>query len=118
MRPERRTAEIRRIERLNRVRKLTPGRARTRELDRIALELEYEADTRERLHGLGILGTWMDLAWSCGCEYLSGPCEAAAGLRLDALFLRRLAWDLGELRDAVRGETAARRASVSKGPRP
>lgn len=103
-------------ERTNRIRKLTPGRGRIYELDRIALELEAEADERETRH----VRLGHALA-RCGCDSNRPQdltCEAADGLRLDALYLRRLAWDLGELRDAVRPSTAARRASTVKGPRP
>jgi len=46
----------------------------------------------------------------------------ADGLRADAVFLRRLEWDLGELHVAVRGDTARRGGrydqSQRKGTRP
>ncbi len=87
---------------LNRVGNLTPGRGRIFKLDHVAMLLEYDADTNE----------------SCGVD----P-ESVATSRDLATFVRRLAWDLGEIRDAVRGDT---RRSISsrndptqwKGPRP
>jgi len=63
---------------LNRVAKLIPGSHRIWELSRIAVELEAEADMLE-----GRLGADPD------------------GLRNDALFLRRLEYDLVSMREAV-----------------
>ncbi len=74
------------VEQLNRIRNLTPGRRRIWELDEIAMVLEMDAD-----------------AFEVGED---GPAnmELAADYRAKALYLRRLEWDLSELRDAVRGE--------------
>lgn len=100
----------------NRVAKLVPGRGRIYELDRIAVELRVEADQRQETHDYLVrTGSPVD----CGCEEpVAGPCDVAAGLRVDAVFLERLAWDLGELRDEIRPRTVAARASIEKGPRP
>ena len=70
------------VEQLNRIRNLTPGRRRIWELDEIAMVFEMEAD-----------------AFESEMDY-----ELAADYRAKALYLRRLEWDLSELRDAVRGE--------------
>jgi len=68
-------------------------------LDRLAMELDLDADTRTDLTD-----------------------EQRDNLRKDALFIRRLEWDLGELHVAVRGDTARRGGrfdqSAFRGPRP
>jgi hypothetical protein len=63
---------------LNRIAKLIPGSHRIWELSRIAVELEAEADSLKNLA-------------------LADP----DGLRNDALFLRRLEYDLVSMREAV-----------------
>jgi len=75
---------------LNRFTKLVPGSRRVWELDRIAMELEMEADDRETV-GLRI---------------------EAEGLREDVLFLRRLQFDLHQLRNTVRGPRGGRMSDV------
>ncbi len=65
-------------ERLNRIAKLTPGRQRINELHRVATQFEH--------------------------EIVRAPERWQADLLADVLFHRRLAWDLGELRDEVRGD--------------
>jgi hypothetical protein len=96
-----RKENLRLRETLNRVRNLLPGRRRIFELDRIAMELHCEADDQPMLQ------------------------EQRDGLLRAALYLRRLEWDLGVMRDAIRGGTE-RRTDLSKldpanwprGPRP
>ena len=75
--------ELKLQQRLNRISNIMIGNQRIWELDRLAMELGVEAalvtdDTRRD------------------------------GLLEDALFLRRLEWDLGELHVAVRGDTNRR----------
>jgi len=71
-------------ERINRINKLTPGLQRLYNLDRIANELEYEADRLEdRNEGYD-----------------------PEGLRRDALYLRRLEWDLHRLNETVKDRVA------------
>ena len=87
-------------DKLNRIMRLLPGKQRIWELDRIAMELDMEADSIE-------------------------DARMAPGLRNDALYLRRLEWDLAEMRDELRGNArrtvAASRLDPSlfpRGPRP
>ncbi len=83
--------ERRQQDALNRFRKLTIGQERIWRLQRIALMTEHDADDVD------------ETGWD------------EALLRLDALFLRRLAWDLEAMHDAVHG----RRPSLDpQGPRP
>ena len=83
--------ERRQRDELNRYRKLTVGQERIWTLGRIAMMSEVDADNAD---GSG---------WDKN------------GLRADALFLRRLAWDLEAQHDAVHG----RRPSLDpQGPRP
>ena len=81
---------------LNRFRKLTIGQERIWKLQRIAASLEYEADMAAN-------------------PEVRVPAIWESALRVDALFLNRLAWDLEAQHDAVHG----RRPSLdSQGPRP
>ena len=97
-------AERKLQDRLNRIKKLTPSRRRIYELDRIAEELHIEADVRD--------------------EH-DRPTDEIDALLTDSLILSRLAWDLMELRDTVRGSPRREGAELSKfdpdnwrGPRP
>lgn len=76
-------AERKLQERINRIKNLTPGKARIWNLDRLAMELDLYAD-------------WLEETG----EHDSDP----DGLRQDATFLRRLQHDLAQLREAVRGD--------------
>ena len=88
---------LRKQERLNRIGKLTPVRQRIRALDAIANSLEYEADSA------------------------TDP-QVIAELKSQVLQVRRMEWDLGELRDAVRGDKrmpgARNDPTLWRGPRP
>ncbi len=94
-------------ERLNRIAKFTIGNARIWQLDRLAMECEVEADTCAVLD-----------------ETVEGKIvkDQEAQFRADALFIRRLEWDLGELHVAVKGDTNRRGGrydqSLWRGPRP
>jgi len=83
-------------ERLNRIAKLTPGRQRINELHRVATQFEHEA--------------------------VRAPERWQADLLADVLFHRRMAWDLSELRDEVRGDKrmpgARTDPTMWRGPRP
>jgi len=84
------TKQERRLQdRVNRFRKHLPSAKRAYELDRIAAELDGEADRMEKQ---------------------GDPNQDHAGLRADALFLRRLRYDLVSLRLAVEsaGEALAK----------
>jgi len=102
-------------DRLNRLAKLAPGRNRIAELDRIGQELRIEADVREE-----------DYAAAPVAPLSAAECRAVGdGLRADALFVARLAWDLEELRGTVRGNPRRTNVELSKydpanwkGPRP
>jgi len=94
-------------ERLNRISNLTPGNQRIWNLDAVADTLEIDLEIA--LEGREI--------------------EAARQLKDQALFVRRFAWDMGELRLAVRGEPRKKIGRVDyvagkydpdnwKGPRP
>ena len=72
--------ERRQRDNLNRIANLIPGSHRIWELSRIANELDAEADTLQRLET---------------------PGADPDGLRNDALFLRRLEYDLVSMREAV-----------------
>jgi len=74
-------------DKINRVTKLVPGLQRIHELDRIAMELELEADEHP---------------------------EYEDALRNDALFIRRLQWDLYQLRKEVRGTRGGRVAEAEE----
>jgi hypothetical protein len=76
-------------DKLNRFRKLTPGRQRLYTLGRIAAVLEHEADA--------ILKT----SPGDGSGYQPSEADYLA-LVEDALFLRRLEWDFEQLLDVVR----------------
>ncbi len=84
-------------ERLNRIGKLVPGRQRVNELYRQAAELGYEADVVVAEYNLDDDGPKASVD-----SRLAIRREKA--LRVEALFDRRLAHDLSELRDAVRGD--------------
>lgn len=75
---------------LNRFTKLVPGSQRIWELDRIAMEMEYEADQLDIEH----------------------RSDEAEGVRKDVLFVRRLQFDLHQLRDTVRGPRGGRMSEV------
>ena len=97
-------AECKLQDRLNRIANLTPGKRRIYELDRIAEALQIEADVRD--------------------EH-DRPTDEIDALLTDSLILSRLAWDLMELRDTVRGSPRLENAELSKfdpdnwrGPRP
>ncbi len=101
MTPSTRT-ERRLVERLNRVANLTPGRGRIYRLDHIAMLLDHQADMD---HDAGV------------------DQQFVAELRDLSIFVQRLAYDLSELRDAVRGDTRRSISSCNdptqwKGPRP
>ena len=77
--------EIRKLkDKLNRFAKLVPGSQRIWQLDSIAMELEFDAE-----------------------EYSETEAEKAA-LNDQALFMRRLQWDLHQLRNTVRGPRGGR----------
>lgn len=87
-------------DKINGILKRFPGKHRLWELDRIGDELRIEAEIRS--------GT-----------------EEAESLARDALLINRLAWDLLELRDMLRGSPRRENAELSrldpanwKGPRP
>ncbi len=81
-------------QRLNRISNVMIGNQRIWELDRLAMELEAEAHEIESAFDSTDMNE-IRLAQVAQC-------------RADALFLRRLEWDLGELHVAVRGDTARR----------
>ncbi len=91
-------------ERLNRIANAMIGNARIWELDRLAMELEVEADRLQ------------------DTECLVAVRKQVTNLRADALFIRRLEWDLGTLHVAVKGDTNRRGGRYDqadwKGPRP
>ena len=95
-------------ERLNRIAKFTIGNARIWQLDRLAMECEVEADT---------YAEHIDEA-----KPEKVVIDREAQFRADALFIRRLEWDLGELHVAVKGDTNRRGGrydqSLWRGPRP
>ena len=74
---------------LNRINNLMIGNERIWVLDRLAMECEVEA------HMIDVGDIWSGR---------TSPDQA----RADALFIRRLEWDLGELHVAVKGDTARR----------
>ena len=76
-------AERKLTDRLNRVANLFPGKRRIWELDRIGDELNNEADI-----------------FAAGG---AGLAPEALELHADALLIHRLAWDLMEIRDVLRG---------------
>lgn len=87
-------------ERLNRIDKLTPGLQRLHNLDRIAMELDFEADNLETVE--------------------EGDPE---GLRRDALYLRRFEWDMYRLNETVKDRVQRNGGTPSdpghwRGPRP
>jgi hypothetical protein len=81
---------------LNRFTKLVPGSHRIWKLDTIAMGIEMEADTKAPG---GALSSF----------------EATANrteLEAEALFLRRLQWDLHQLRNVTRGPKGGRMSDV------
>ena len=88
-------------ETINRISNVMIGNHRIWNLERIAMEMEADADMYEERQDEGV---------------------DAEGLRRDALFLRRLEWDLGVLHEVVRGDTARRSGRYTednwKGARP
>ncbi len=95
-------------ERLNRISNVTIGNARIWQLDRLAMECEIGAHEIEDAFD--------------ATDMNAVRLESVRQFRADALFLRRLEWDLGELHVAVRGDTNRRGGrydqSQWKGPRP
>ncbi len=91
-------------ERLNRISNAMIGNARIWQLDRLAMECEVEADRLQ------------------DTECLAAVHKQVVALRADALFIRRLEWDLGTLHVAVKGDTNRRGGRYDqadwKGPRP
>ena len=100
-------------ERLNRIDNVMIGNARIWALDRIAMEIEVEGQLVHDEENLGEYGQGprRDLAIDRYTQYVK-----------DALFIRRLEWDLGELHKAVKGDTARTSGRYGadnwKGPRP
>ena len=80
---------------LNRIKNLTIGNSRIWALDRLAMELEVEADMIQETHD------GSDTHMEGAEEHVS---KRVSDLRADALFLRRLEWDLRELHTAVHGD--------------
>jgi hypothetical protein len=80
-------------QRLNRITNLMIGNERIWVLDRLAMELDVEAEyVRDKYAN----------------ELSALDAERVRQLEADALFLRRLEWDLGELHVAIRGDTNRR----------
>lgn len=107
--------QIRKLqERLNRISNAMIGNARIWELDRLAMECEVEADRLQKRLETPFTHRTVD-------EYDRLATEITQ-LRADALFIRRLEWDLGELHVAVKGDTNRRGGRYDqadwKGPRP
>lgn len=91
-------------EQINRYRKHTPGASRVWNIDRLAIEMEAEAD---RLRAEGV------------------PHSDPEGLEADALYLRRLGYDLITLYEVVKGAPRGRNpvgkyddSQWPRGPRP
>ena len=91
-------------DRLNRVANVFPGKRRLWELARIGEELRIEADVRDEQ---------------------DRPTDEIDALLADALLIHRLAWDLMEIRDVLRGGQRGTDVALSKydpanwrGPRP
>ncbi|KKM70954.1 hypothetical protein LCGC14_1435480 [marine sediment metagenome] len=110
-------------ERLNRISNAMVGNQRIWQLDRLAMELEVGADLLEKViaDDLAMSGTKDDgKMMSSDDRYMAYV--RVEMLRADALFIRRLEWDLGELHVAVRGDTNRRGGrydqSQWKGKRP
>jgi len=94
-------------ERINRVAKLVPGNQRIWYFDKVAMSLSVDAELSRE----------------------AGVMDVAADLEEQVLFVRRFAWDMGELRDVVRGNPRKKVDRVDyeagkydpdnwKGPRP
>ncbi len=88
-------------ERLNRISNAMVGNQRIWQLDRLAMECEVEADLAVAEYNLD-----EDIPHVSVDSRLA--IEREARCRADALFIRRLEWDLGELHVAVRGDTNRR----------
>lgn len=84
---------------LNRINNLMIGNQRIWELDRLAMECEVEAQLVHDEYSLDEYGTGPDRSLAI---------DRYTKLTNDALFLRRLEWDLGELHVAVKGDTNRR----------
>jgi len=110
-------------ERLNRIAKLTPGRQRIDNLHRLASVREYEADQidQELADDLLLADTKREDDM-LGSDERATQYGHAIQLRADVLFHRRLAHDLSELRDEVRGDKrmpgACNDPTLWRGPRP
>ena len=95
---------------LNRITNLMIGNERIWVLDRLAMELEVEADLlSEKPIGVATssAGPGETVQMVTSLPSLIGY-ERINQFKADALFLRRLEWDLGELHVAVKGDTARR----------
>jgi hypothetical protein len=83
--------QLRKLEdKLNRFAKLVPGSQRIWYLDTIAMEMEYEANILDTEH----------------------RDDEADGVRKNALFMRRMQWDLHQLRNTVRGPRGGRMEDI------
>jgi len=107
---------------LNRITNLMIGNTRIWALDRLAMEMEVEAELIVEKHDFKKHPlTGSDVIDPDKVERVEAI-ERFNQLMVDALFLRRLEWDLGELREAVRGDTPRRTGRYGtdnwKGPRP
>ena len=96
-------------ERLNRISNAMVGNQRIWQLDRFAMECEVEADLLEKeiADDLAMSGTKDDGKMMSSDDRFTAYVRIEQA-RSDALFIRRLEWDLGELHVAVRGDTNRR----------
>jgi len=94
-------------QRLNRISNLMIGNERIWELDRLAMELDVEATAIEESALLVVSGERGGTV-VFDARGAVDQINRVELLRADALFLRRLEWDLGELHVAIRGDTARR----------
>ncbi len=107
-------------ERLNRISNVMIGNARIWQLDRLAMELKVEADLIDQASVDNLASENEDDIWTS--DERAAKFSQSVELRVDALFLERIEYDLGELHVAVRGDTNRRGGrydqSQWKGPRP
>jgi len=93
-------------QKLNRIRNLTIGRSRCYELDRLAMELEVEADLIvEEYDFMKHPLTGKDHIEPAGVDRVLAI-ERFNQLKADALYLRRLEYDLLSLNNAVNDHTS------------
>jgi hypothetical protein len=102
-------------ERLNRIDNVMIGNTRIWELDRIAMELDVDADILSARWGFNVGVTPItEQGWAAH--------KRLEQFRDDALYIRRLEWDLGQLHVAVKGGTDRKGGKYDpanwKGPRP